>query len=120
MSSPRPTLMTPYMRVAMEFLSDGQWRRRDEVIEEMAKAITPGQAIRHQETARLRQKEARRKQGLPVTATDDRRTDRSSFYLVTTGRRGVAVKALNSARRIEQEVRDGETWVRLRDPQPRS
>lgn len=119
MATARTGNMTPWMLRAVDFLADGEWHDRDLLLEDMAKAIPPGQAMRFQENVRKSRRNARLKKGLPVLrATDERVVDRSSWYLVSVGQRGMALKSLHTARRIEMVKReDGKVWVRLRPVQ---
>lgn len=115
----RPEQQTPHLRVAFELMADGEWHDRDAVVMEMGKAIPPGQAVRFVEQQRLLKREQAKKMGLKVKETDKRVKDRSSWFLVTSGRRAIAMKALASARRVEKERREnGKVFIRLRPPMP--
>lgn len=108
--------MTPWMRHAADLLRDGEWREREWVMREMGKAIPPGVAVRFQEQVRLARRGQQLKNGRPtLRSTDERIVQRESTTLVTMGRRAIALKALHTARRVEQEKReDGKIYVRLR------
>lgn len=108
--------MTPHMLRAVELLSDGQEMDRDEVILEMGKAIPPGVAIRYQDKVRLQRRQQHLKNGKPtLRETPERIIEREKNTLILMGRRAMALKALHTARRIQQRKGvDGRMYVRLR------
>lgn len=120
MSTERLDKMTPHLRRASELLSDGEWHDREEIMREMGKVIPPGIAIRFQEQVRAGRRTQRLKNNLPVVSeSPERIVPRENNTLITMGRRGLALKALHAARRVEtKRLENGKAVVRLRPALP--
>lgn len=102
---------SPWTIRARELLADGNWHELEPLLNELAKLVPPGRALRRNENARLKA----RNQG-PAMRTYPRSKD----YLIASGARRIVREALlgtNSKTWIERETQNGRSVVRLR-PRP--
>lgn len=96
---------TPHWERALELLADGEWHDRERLYAEMVKVVPPGRAVRHAELIRQTSQSGR--------APKDRVKQRSTEFLVATGRRSIVRMALRG-RRLEFRTVDGRVQVRDR------
>jgi hypothetical protein len=97
-----PTPMSPARAVALELLADGEWHDREQLLDQMARAVPPGKAFRVGE--RRRTATRRRPNGPGPRVRGDDTTS------IAAGAREVARKALFALARTAKIARDGDQY----------
>jgi hypothetical protein len=112
--------LSPWMQKFYDLLSDGLWRDREWVINQLIPLVPPGRAMR------VNEKDRQRLLARGGTPSDQPRTKyRSTEYLVRSGARRAVVESLVQTRKYKRvewrEDPDGRVWVRRLDvPDPYS
>lgn len=103
---------SPWRQRALDLLSGGEWREYEFVRREIGKAVPDGMALRRVEKMRLAARRNRIKSQQGTYTDGERYVQRSRDYLVNSGRRRMALEALNT-QSFEFKEEGGKRWVRL-------